>query len=287
MSRKLTILILLAGLYASRSEAQAEKLGIVVEIHSPKLQTIIYPGTIATDVAVATAEQLKVQFTGDERQKIDPRPPLDQWELVPMAHPLKGRKVPTPPNRLVFSIDEINQAMWLKLRFFSANGAVGQVSAQWRQPGDSSGYPAAASAGKAFAALFTSKLIDEQSSAVNEKLRHIPLASGKWTTSGIQIPLPLPAERHEQLRSSYFRLYGEWQNDPKPCDESGDMQVFADGMSKAAKSRYWSYDALAAKWNDHESKAPYQKYARCMNHLQFLAVYLAQYRIPNTPKSGK
>jgi hypothetical protein len=280
MTRPLLIVAMLAAFYAPNAWANTERLGIVVEIHSPKLSRKVYPGLAETMIAPAIAAQLIVRFAGDKRNNIEPTPPFDQWNLVAVTDRRSG-----PANCLIFSIDEKSEAMRLRLSFVSANGRIDPpLTAEWRRPGDTSPYPSRSTAGADFADLFITEIIDKQFQAVIEHLSSIPLATGRWQPSTtVLIALPLPAERHTQLRGSSFRIFGQWEQHERGT-EIGDVEVFADGTQERVKSKWFEYDALGATWNDNSSAVSYERFRNCKCGLYFQTVYLEHYRIPSSAR---
>jgi hypothetical protein len=279
---RMTILVLLCVmLQVGEVRAEAATLGILVEIHSPKLHRKVYPGFEEGELARAIAADLKVRFVGDRTKAIEPRPPLDQWNLVVV--PDRER---APRNRLVFAINEKNEAFHLRLSFVSENGEIGPaLTTEWRKPGDSTPYPPRATASQDLADLFVAEFIDEQFPAVIEHLSLMPLAKGQWQPSdGIQIALPLPAARHTQLRGSYFRIFGHWE-EHEHASELGDVEIFADGAQNHVRSRWFNYEALAATWNENSGSVAYGRVKNCTRRLHFQTVYLAKYRIPSSARA--
>jgi hypothetical protein len=285
MKRMLFILrvgVLAGGCFsASALWAEATTLGILVEIRSTKLQHKVYPGLGEGELGRAIAGEIKTRLIGNKAKEIAPRPPLNQWNIVVVPNHASA-----PPNRLVFTIEENNEAMRLRLSFVSENGSIEpSLMAEWRRPGDSTPYPAQAVAAAMLADLFIAAFIDGQFPTVIERLSFIPLAHSRWQPSdGMQIALPLPAARHAQLRGSFFRIFGHWERHEHRT-EIGDVEVFADGAQNYLKSRWFDYEALAVTWNESNGNVAYDKFSRCTRRLHFQTVFLAKYRIPSSARA--
>lgn len=285
MKRILLILqigVLVVGCFAASTlRAEATTLGILVEIRSTKLQYKVYPRVPEGDLERAIAGEIKTRLVGNKAKEIAPRPPLNEWNIVAVPNHASA-----PRNRLVFTIEENNEAMRLRLSFVSENGSIDPpLMAEWRRPGDSTPYPAQSVASEVFADLFIAAFIDGQFQTVIERLSFIPLAHSRWQPSdGMQIALPLPAARHAQLRGSFFRIFGHWDRHEHKA-EIGDVEVFADGAQNYLKSRWFAYEALAVTWNESNGNVAYGKFSGCTSHLHFQTVYLAKYRIPSSARA--
>jgi hypothetical protein len=285
VTRKLVCILLFGLFYGHDCRADAERLGIFVEIRSPRLVKVYSPFA-NTMVAPAIAESLRVKFTGDEKKKIKPVPPLDQWNLVVVA----DQRTERPPNHLIFTIDEVlSGAQVLNVEFVSevGGGSVGVISEIWRQPGSSTAYPSPRDAGEVLAQLFVERIFAnrERFEEVANLLRVIPLATARWTMDDVRIALPLPALRHNQLRDSEFRIYGEWGKH-RHATEIGGVEIIARASPPARQFPNPNYLALTAV-GQRLGEELFANYADCTKYLNYQRVFLEKYKIPSSTPIAK